>query len=91
MRHYNFKLFEESDPDLIRWLDSLPPKERSAELRKALRAFKRGEISPRIRPSGPVVLNEVDESLLDQEPTEIIPPDNEATIKENLEKLKDMF
>jgi metal-responsive CopG/Arc/MetJ family transcriptional regulator len=39
MRHFSFRIFEESDPDVIAWLDSLPKMERSAMIRRALRAY----------------------------------------------------
>jgi hypothetical protein len=41
MRQFNFKVFEESDPDIIVWLNSIPYKERSTEIRRALRDFIR--------------------------------------------------
>jgi hypothetical protein len=46
MRIFSFRIFEESDPDVIAWLDSLPKMERSAMIRRALRTFKRGDILP---------------------------------------------
>lgn len=43
MRIFTFKIFDEADQDLIEWLDSLPKRERSAAIRRALRFFKREE------------------------------------------------
>jgi hypothetical protein len=43
VRIFTFKIFDEADHDLIKWLDSLPKRERSAAIRRALRLFKRGK------------------------------------------------
>ncbi len=43
MKIYTFKIFDEADQDLVEWLDSLPKRERSAAIRRALRLFKREE------------------------------------------------
>jgi hypothetical protein len=40
MRHYNFKMFSETDGDLIQWLDSLERRQRSNVIRQALREYK---------------------------------------------------
>jgi hypothetical protein len=39
MRTITFKLFEEVDPNLIAWLNSIPKHERSATIRQALRVY----------------------------------------------------
>ena len=43
MRAFTFKIFDESDQDMIEWLDSFPKRERSAMIRRALRMFLRRE------------------------------------------------
>lgn len=43
MRYYSFKLYPEDDPELIEWLNSIIRKKRSEEIRKALRAYFRGQ------------------------------------------------
>ena len=43
MNVYTFKIFDEADQDLIKWLDSLPKRERSAAIRRALRMLLRRE------------------------------------------------
>ncbi len=39
MKHYNFKLYPEDDPEVMNWLDSLTRRRRSEEIRRALRAY----------------------------------------------------
>jgi len=36
---YSFSLDNQEDKDLMRWLDNLPKRERSGEIRKALEAY----------------------------------------------------
>ncbi len=37
---YSFSLDNQEDKDLMRWLDNLPKRERSGEIRKALQAWR---------------------------------------------------
>jgi len=39
---YSFSLDNQEDKDLMRWLDNLPKRERSGEIRKALQAWRNG-------------------------------------------------
>lgn len=43
MRYFPFKMFEDTDPDIIQKLDSLSHRQRSEEIRKALRTYFRGQ------------------------------------------------
>lgn len=49
MRQYNFKIYPEDDPEVIKWLDSLTRKRRSEEIRRALRAYKRSRVNDELR------------------------------------------
>lgn len=48
MKQFSFKVFEEEDPDIIQYLNSLTCRRRSEEIRKALRAYMR-KSAPMIR------------------------------------------
>lgn len=101
MRQYNFKVFEDEDPDLIEWLDSLGRREKSSEIRRALRAYRRGRLAEpvpvgpvlsRPAPEVPALLHEADDSVLDRvavEQAEARAPSEVAW--RNLERLKEMF
>jgi hypothetical protein len=39
MRQYSFKIYPDDDPEVIQWLDSFTRKQRSEEIRRALRAY----------------------------------------------------
>ena len=59
MRHYNFKIYPDDDPEVIQWLDSLTRKRRSEEIRRALRTYiKKPDFVVRQRRSSVKVVNE---------------------------------
>lgn len=100
MRQFSFKIFEDEDPDLITWLDSLGRREKSIEIRRALRAYCRGRLAepvpvgsalPRPAPEVPALLHEADDSVLDRVVEAETVPDKNEVSRRNLERLKEMF
>lgn len=95
MRLYSFKVFEDVDPDIIKKLNALSCRQRSEEIRKALRAYFRGQIGAvgMIQPSAlvPPFLNEVSDDILEVKGNPKPERNPEEVAKENLDKLADMF
>lgn len=63
MRYFPFKMFEDTDPDIIQKLDSLSCRQRSEEIRKALRAYFRGQSG-----AGNMILHPIPETTLKSKP-----------------------
>ncbi len=94
MRQFNFKMFEDEDPDIIKKLFALSRRQRSEEIRKALRAYFRGQTGTvRVIPSASdtPLLNEVSDSILEIQGNPEPEQSPEDIARENLEKLKNLF
>ena len=95
MRHYTFKVFEDIDPDIIKKLNGLSCRQRSEEIRKALRTYFRGQTGAAkvIYPSASdlPLLNEVSDDILEVKSNPEPERNPEEVAKENLDKLADMF